>query len=90
MLMRRREFITGLGSTAAWPVVARGQQRAAVPVIGWLSSRTAATDALVLPAFHRGEVAPQAGCPNRSKSNSCSGQASERLGAEGFKDFWRD
>jgi putative tryptophan/tyrosine transport system substrate-binding protein len=24
-----------------------------VPVIGWLSSRTAATDALVLPAFHR-------------------------------------
>src|SRR5271169_2015043 len=50
--MRRREFIAGLAGAAAWPLAARAQQRA-VPVIGWLSSRTAATDALVLPAFHR-------------------------------------
>ena len=25
-MMRRREFITGLGSTVAWPLVARAQQ----------------------------------------------------------------
>src|SRR6516225_4112699 len=48
---KRREFIAGLGSAAAWPVVARAQQPA-VPVIGFVSGGSA--DASIGSAFRKG------------------------------------
>jgi putative tryptophan/tyrosine transport system substrate-binding protein len=51
--MRRREFITGLGSMAAWPQTAHAQQQA-IPVIGLLNQQTAETTASSVAAFHSG------------------------------------
>ena len=51
--LRRREFIAGLGGAAAWPLAGRAQQRA-MPVIGYLSSRTADSEVPMLASFRRG------------------------------------
>ena len=44
-MIRRREFIAGLGSAAAWPVVARGQQSDRVRRVGGLLHLSADDDA---------------------------------------------
>jgi putative tryptophan/tyrosine transport system substrate-binding protein len=51
--VKRREFIVGLGSAAAWPVVARAQ-RVTPSVIGLLSGNSSNSLSPYLPAFRKG------------------------------------
>ena len=51
--MRRREFIAGLGSAAAWPVAVRAQQQA-LPVVGFVHGGSADAFAGNAAAFRNG------------------------------------
>ena len=52
--MRRREFIAVLGGAAAgWPLGARAQQPA-MPVVGFMGSRTEAGFSQLIAAFRQG------------------------------------
>jgi putative ABC transport system substrate-binding protein len=51
--MRRRDFITLIGSAAAWPLAARAQQQA-VPVVGFLSTYRLSGARPLVSAFRKG------------------------------------
>jgi putative ABC transport system substrate-binding protein len=50
--MRRRTFIAALGSAAAWPLAARGQQ--SVPLVGFLSTQSPKGQARYVATFLQG------------------------------------
>jgi hypothetical protein len=50
---RRPKFIAGVAGVAAWPVMARAQQRT-TPIVGFLDARSAAISAPDSEAFRKG------------------------------------
>ena len=51
--MRRREFIAGIGGAAAWPLAALAQQPA-LPVVGFVTTRSADASVYAVAAFRKG------------------------------------
>ena len=45
--LTRRDFVAGLGSAAAWPLVGRAQQP--MPMVGYLSSELREQDGIRVP-----------------------------------------
>ena len=52
-MIKRRQFIAGLGSTAVWPLTVRAQQPA-MPVVGFLSSQSAEDSKFLIVRFLQG------------------------------------
>src|SRR4051812_10696393 len=52
-MIRRREFIAGLGGTAAWPVLAQAQQ-GVMPVVGFLGAGALSGYTNQVVAFRQG------------------------------------
>jgi putative ABC transport system substrate-binding protein len=52
--LNRRQFGSVLGAASAWPVVAAGQQPVALPLIGFLTTRSPEEAAVHINAFRRG------------------------------------
>jgi putative tryptophan/tyrosine transport system substrate-binding protein len=86
--MRRREFITLIGGTAAaWPLAARAQ-RPAMPVVGVLSAEWPnAVTADRLRAFHEG-LNDTGYFPGRNVISNIAGRRAEMIDYQPWRPNW--
>src|SRR5258708_26470008 len=54
-MLRRREFIAGIGGAAAWSLAAAAQQPP-LPVVGFVTARSAAASERAVAAFRKGLI----------------------------------
>jgi len=84
--VKRREFISLLGSAAAWPLTAHAQ-KPAMPVVGFLGAGSLEAYVLYLAAFRKGLGETGLWKVKMSQSNT-AGRRVSTIGCRSWRPIW--